>query len=110
MKLEKIMKERLFRPGRAVSVVFLAAIAIIGLLQPGRLRAASTITYVQGNYATPQTPQTSVTIPFTAAQSTGDLNVVVVGWNDSTAIVSSVTDKSGNLYKLAVGPTAVTGS
>jgi hypothetical protein len=104
------MTERLFRQGRTVSVVFLAAIAIIGLLQPARLRAASTITYVQGNYATPQTPQTSVTIPFTAAQSTGDLNVVVVGWNDGTAIVSLVTDKSGNLYKLAVGPTAVTGS
>ena len=39
----------------------------------------------------------------------GDLNVVVVGWNDSTATVSAVTDKSGNTYTLAVGPTVQTG-
>jgi uncharacterized membrane protein len=104
------MRERLFRQRRGTSVLFLAAIALAALLHPVRLWAASTITYVQGNYATPQTPQTSVTIPFTAAQSTGDLNVVVVGWNDTTATVSTVTDKSGNVYTRAVGPTVVTGS
>ena len=54
--------------------------------------AAPTITYVQGNYATPQTPQASVTVTFTSAQTAGDLNVVAVGWNDSAATVSSVTD------------------
>jgi hypothetical protein len=30
-------------------------------------------------------------------------NVVVVGWNDTTAAVSSVTDESGNKYALARG-------
>jgi hypothetical protein len=30
---------------------------------------------------------------------------VIVGWNDTTAQVSSVTDSKGNLYQLAVGPT-----
>jgi len=35
--------------------------------------------------------------------------VVVVGWNDSTATVSSVTDSRGNHYQLAVGPTVVDG-
>ena len=41
--------------------------------------AVTTINYVQGNYATPQTPQTTVNVTFTAAQVAGDLNVVVGG-------------------------------
>ena len=78
-------------------------------LHPARLPAATTITYVQGNYATPQTPQTTVTVTFTAAQSAGDLNVVAVGWNDSTATVSAIADTCGNAYTLAVGPTVQKG-
>jgi chitodextrinase len=66
--------------------------------------------YVQSNYATPQATKSSVTIPFTGAQRAGDLNVVVVGWNDSTARVTSVTDTKGNAYSLAIGPTQVAGS
>ena len=65
----------------------------------------TTITYVQGNSATPQPPQTSVVIPYTAAQAAGDLNVIAVGWNDSVATVSTITDKSGNTYFRSVGPT-----
>ena len=49
-------------------------------------------------------------VTFTAAQAAGDLNVVAVGWNDSTATVSAVTDKSGNTYTRAVGPTVQTGT
>ena len=79
-------------------------------LSPLRLVAAPTITYVQSNYATPQTPQTTVSVTFTGAQAAGDLNVVVVGWNDSTAVVNSVTDKSGNVYTRAVGPTVLSGA
>ena len=67
------------------------------------------INYVQGNYATPQTSPTTVSVTFTGAQAAGDLNVIVVGWNDSTAAVSSVSDSKGNTYQLAVGPTAVSG-
>lgn len=69
----------------------------------------SGITFVQGNYATPQTPQTVVNVTFTAEQLAGDLNVVVVGWNDSTATISAVTDQSGNTYTRAVGPTVQSG-
>ncbi len=69
----------------------------------------SLISYVQGNYATPQTSQTSVPVKFNVAQSAGDLNVVAVGWNDSTATVSAVTDTTGNAYTLAVGPTIISG-
>ncbi len=69
----------------------------------------TTINYVQVNYATPQTPQATVNVTFTAAQVAGDLNVVVVGWNDSIAAVSAVTDSKGNAYARAVGPTIQTG-
>jgi hypothetical protein len=68
---------------------------------------ASTPTYVQGNYAVPQTPQTTVVLPYTAAQTAGNLNVVIVGWNDTIAQVSSVTDKAGNVYYLAKGTTTM---
>ena len=71
--------------------------------------ATTAITYVQGNYATPQTAQTTVNVAYTAAQAVGDLNVVVAGWNDSTAVVSAVTDSSGNTYTRAVGPTVQSG-
>ena len=65
---------------------------------------STTISYVQGNDATPPTPQTTVSVTFTAAQTAGDLNVIIVGWNDSTAVVSAVIDNSGNTYTPAVGP------
>jgi hypothetical protein len=78
----------------------LAILALALWLQPLGLWAAPTITYVQGNYATPQTPPTTVKVTFTGAQASGDLNVVVVGWNDSAAAVSSVADSSGNAYTL----------
>jgi hypothetical protein len=51
-----------------------------------------------------------VTVTYTAAQTVGNLNVVIVGWNDTTAKVSSLTDSKGNVYQLAVGPTVLTGS
>jgi len=68
------------------------------------------IAFVQTNYATPQNPVTTVSVPFTAAQSAGDLSVVAVGWNDTTAQVTSVTDTKGNAYQLAVGPTLFPGA
>jgi fibronectin type 3 domain-containing protein len=67
------------------------------------------IGFVQVNSATPQTPQSTVTVTYANAQASGDLNVVVVGWGDTTATVSSVTDSKGNAYQLAVGPTKYTG-
>ena len=46
---------------------------------------------------------------FPGAQTAGDLNIVVVGWNDTTSQVNTVTDTAGNKYTLAVGPTRGTG-
>ena len=71
---------------------------------------AVSIAFVQLNYATPQSSVATVSVPFNAAQSAGNLNVVVVGWNDTTSRVSSVTDTKGNAYQLAVGPAAVPGA
>jgi hypothetical protein len=71
--------------------------------------AVTTPNYVQGNYAAPRPQDIAVNVPYTAAQTAGDLNVVIVGWNDSTAQVSSLTDSNGNVYQLAVGP-IVTGT
>jgi len=72
-------------------------------------QAATTISFVQGNAADPQSPQPSVTILFTTAQAAGDLNVVAVGWNDSAATVTTVTDTRGNPYALAVAATVISG-
>jgi hypothetical protein len=71
--------------------------------------AAVAMSFVQGTYATPQSSPTSVSAAFAGAQTAGDLNVVVVGWNNTTATVSSVADSKGNTYILAVGPTAISG-
>src|SRR2546428_1972045 len=71
---------------------------------------AVSIAFVQLNHATPQSSVSTVSAPFKATQSAGNLNVVVVGWNDTTSRVSSVTDTKGNAYQLAVGPAAVPGA
>ena len=88
----------------------LVIVALACCLHPVTLLAASSISYVQGNYSAPQTPQTTVSVKFTSAQAAGDLNVVVVGWNNSTSVVSTVTDTKGNVYTPAVGPTVVSGA
>ena len=85
--------------------LFLTAILI---LSPSSVSAA-TPAFVQGNSADPQSAQASVSVVFTAAQTAGNLNVVIVGWNDSTSLVQSVTDSKGNAYALAVGPTVQSG-
>ena len=65
------------------------------------------VQYVQGNYATPQTPQSTVSVTFNGAQTSGNLNVVAIGWDDSSSAVASVADQRGNTYLLGVGPTVI---
>src|SRR6266481_1471294 len=67
------------------------------------------ISFVQQNYAVPQTPQSSVSATFAAAQLAGDTNIVAIGWSDSTSSVTAVTDTKGNIYTSAVGPTRLAG-
>ena len=48
-----------------------------------------TISFVQVNAATPQTASASVSVTYPAAQTAGNLNIVAVGWNDTTSTVSA---------------------
>jgi len=66
--------------------------------------------YLQGGYATPQTAQTAVSVTLQSQQGAGNLLVVIAGWNDSTASISSVTDSRGDTFALAIGPTRRTGA
>src|SRR4029077_7275445 len=71
--------------------------------------SAVAISFGQVAAATPQSPTATVPVNFPGAQTAGDLNIVVVGWNDTTASVQSVKDSAGNTYNLAIGPTSTTG-
>ncbi len=90
-------------------LLLLTTVTLAWWSHPASFAAALSITYIQGNFGTPQTPQTTVKVTYTAAQVAGDLNIVVVGWNDSRAVVSAVKDSRGNVYATAVGPTVQSG-
>jgi phosphodiesterase/alkaline phosphatase D-like protein len=99
-------------PRLSVCTTFLGALGLLATAQLERQPAfaQATITFVQVNSATPQSSSTSVAVTYTGAQTAGNLNVVVVGWNDATALVQSVVDSAGNAYQLAVGPTVSAGA
>jgi outer membrane protein assembly factor BamB len=65
--------------------------------------------FVQVNSATPQSNQSTVTVPYTKAQGAGDLNAIAIGFDDSTSTITSVTDSAGNTYQLAAPLTRGTG-
>lgn len=67
--------------------------------------APAPLAFVQVNYATPQTNQTQVSVAYTNAQTAGNTNILVIGWNNTTSNITSVTDSAGNVYQIAV-PTA----
>ncbi|MGA8621574.1 MAG: IPT/TIG domain-containing protein, partial [Candidatus Sulfotelmatobacter sp.] len=89
-----------------VNVVVTNSNGLSGALTNGFVYNATptTIKFVQVAAATPQTPMSSVSVTYPSAQTAGNLNVVAVGWNDTTSSVQSVTDSRGNMYTLAVGP------
>lgn len=64
-----------------------------------------------GGVSTPSFVQSGVgttTATFAASQTSGNTNIVVVGWQDTTATISSVNDSSGNNYVVQIA-TAVSG-
>src|ERR1051325_5010801 len=71
--------------------------------QAGATTFSSTVgpRFVQVNATTPSAKQSSVSVQYTGPQTTGDLNVIAVGWNDVTSNLLSVTDSSGNQYQVA---------
>ena len=84
-------------------------LVVPALLLASTLSSAA-ISFVQRNSALPQTPQTTVTVAYAAAQVAGDTNVVAVGWSDITTSVVSVTDTAGNIYTPVIGPTRQSGA
>jgi fibronectin type 3 domain-containing protein len=72
-------------------------------------KSALAIAFVQVNAFVPSNPQSTVTVAYNSAQTAGNLNVVAIGWGDTTATITSVTDTKGNAYQLAVGPTLYSG-
>jgi hypothetical protein len=80
-----------------------------GMLSNGYTYSSSVaITFAQVAAST-QNAATQITVAYPGTQTVGNFNVVVVGWNDTTATVQSVTDSAGNSYSLAIGPTSGTG-
>ncbi len=92
-----------------VSVVVTNTGGQSGTLTNGFTYGSVAISFAQVAAATPQSPVSTLSIAYPAAQTAGDLNVVVVGWNDSTSNVTGITDTAGNTYQLAIGPTRGTG-
>jgi hypothetical protein len=58
--------------------------------------------FIQQNYATPQTPQSQVTVPYLSPQTAGNANLLAIGWNDDTNVIVSVSDSAGNSYRTAI--------
>src|SRR5690348_4942820 len=92
----------------AAGVGMVALVTLAGALRPGIAQSPS-IAYVQGNYAVAQNAPLSVAAPFTSAQAAGNLNVIAVGWRNTSAHVRSIGDQAGNTYTLAAGPTVRSG-
>ena len=92
-------------PGFSTSAVATGTYTISGAPPPPG------ITFVQSNTGPTsiQSSNSTIAVPFSVAEGSGHLNVVAIGWGDTTASVSSVTDTLGNTYNLAVGPTTNTG-
>jgi hypothetical protein len=78
---------------------------LVGLISSQGHSAAGTLVspqFVQQNYAAPQQPQSKVAVAYTQPQTAGDANILAIGWNDTFAAISSVTDSAGNVYQPAV--------
>jgi hypothetical protein len=99
----------LFRQCAAMRLCLFATLTSLLCPSQGAAQTPAPINFIQGSYSVPQTPQATVTVVYSGAQTAGNLNVVVVGWNDATATVTSVTDSKGNPYTRAVGPTVRAG-
>lgn len=67
------------------------------------------INYIQGAAAATGGSLTVVPTTLPGTQTAGDLNVVIIGWNDTAATVSSVADTEGNTYAIAAPPLTGTG-
>ncbi len=61
----------------------------------------TTPAFVQLNSTTPQSAQSTVTIPYSQAQTSGNTNIIAIGFYNTAATITSVTDTEGNTYSVA---------
>src|SRR5258705_8963916 len=83
-------------------IVFLGILLLVAGLLPYASLVTAAPVFVQQNYATPQSPQSTVSVTYNGAQTIGNTNVLAIGWNDATSNITSVTDSAGNAYQVAV--------
>lgn len=86
--------------------IFRGASLLAGLLLLPALALGQT--FVQGTSNPDSANAASVSVTYAGAETAGNLNVVVVGWSDTTSSVTSVADDNNNIYVLA-GTTMGTG-
>src|ERR1700678_430878 len=105
-KGQKQMKalNQLEHPAFVRSVLRVAVLIIfVAVLRPSSAFAG--ISFVQVNSAVP-TSTATIGATYTSTQTAGDTNIIVIGFggplSGSSIAVSSVSDSSGNNYKLAV--------
>jgi IPT/TIG domain-containing protein len=67
------------------------------------------INYIQNGDTAPSGATATVLVPMPNVQTAGHLNVVLIGWGDTSAAVSTVTDSEGNTYVAALPATTGTG-
>src|SRR5437762_3659063 len=106
------MRRRFVRTTSVSSRLIVALAVILTSVVATAVSAAAqggAIAFVQGTYAVPQTPQSTVSVTFGAAQGAGNLNVIAIGWSDTTATVTNVSDSAGNVYAPAIAPTTLPG-
>ena len=77
-----------------------SVLLLLSLLLPALVAAQVPLIQITNNGSVAY--QKVVQVPY-APQTAGDLNVVVVGWNDISSTIASVTDTAGNTYVLAAG-------
>ena len=58
--------------------------------------------FVQQSFATPQSPRSQVSAAYSTAQTAGNTNILAIGWNDTAASLTAVSDSAGNSYQVAV--------
>src|SRR5208337_2471980 len=90
-------KSRFALVSRAILGVFLLVLFATSMSRT----AAAAIGFVQVNSAVP-TSVSTITAAYSKAQTAGDMNIVVIGWDSTSNTVKSVADGKGNSYKLAV--------
>jgi hypothetical protein len=77
-----------------------SVLLLLSLLLPALVAAQVPLIQITNNGGVAY--QKVVQVPY-APQTAGDLNLVVVGWNDISSTIASVTDTAGNTYVLAAG-------